>query len=163
MNNKYKVQKKVKDHHRKLKKMAKKSANLGTSTSSLKKTTRIPNLFPSKMEMIEEQDAQRHYEALMKATKNKEISEDDISKLVMEGDHQVIQQKIEEDFADFRNLPKSEFKRRLNQMVIMSDICIEVIDARDPINFRSKELEKNVVKNKKKLVILLNKCDLVSR
>jgi len=165
LNNKYKVQKKVKDHHRKLKKMAKKSTNLhvGSSTSSLKKTTRIPNLFPSKMEMIEDQDALKHYEALQKAQKNKEISEEDINKLVVEQeDYQVIKEKIEEDFADFRNLPKSEFKRRLNQIVIMSDICIEVIDARDPINFRSKELEKNVVKNKKKLVILLNKCDLVS-
>jgi len=163
LNNKYKVQKKVKDHHRKLKKMAKKQANLGTSTSSLKKTTRIPNLFPSKMEMIEEQDAQKHYEALMKAQKNKEITSEDIDKMVIEQeDYQVIKEKIEEDFADFRNLPKSEFKRRLNQMVIMSDICIEVIDARDPINFRSKELEKNVMKNKKKLIILLNKCELVS-
>ncbi len=45
-------------------------------------------------------------------------------------------------------MPKSEFKRRLNQLVFMSDICIEVIDERDPINFRCKELEKNVNKNK---------------
>ena len=46
-------------------------------------------------------------------------------------------------------------------MVVMSDVCIEVIDARDLINFRSKEVEKNVIKNKKKLILLLNKADLV--
>jgi len=144
--------------------MAKKSANLGTSVSTLKKSTRIPNLFPSKMEMLEEQEAQKHFEALVKAQKKKEITEDDIQKMVVEQeDYKVVKEKIEEDFADLKNLPKSEFKRRLNQMVVMSDICIEVIDARDPINFRSKELEKNVNKNKKKLIILLNKCDLVSR
>merc|ERR1712151_789500 len=88
---------------------------------------------------------------------------DDIDKMVIEQeDYKIVQKEIEEDFAETKNLPKSEFKRRLNQMVALSDICIEVIDARDPINSRSKELEKNVLKNKKKLVILLNKSDLVS-
>ena len=144
--------------------MAKKSANLGTSTSTLKKSTRIPNLYPNKLEMVVVQEGQKHFEALLKGAKKKEITEVAIEKMIIEqDDYKIIKEKIEEDFADFKNLPKSEFKRRLNQMVVMSDICIEVIDARDPINFRSKELEKNVNKNKKKLVILLNKSDLVSR
>jgi hypothetical protein len=144
--------------------MAKKSLNMGSSTSTLKKSTRIPNLFPSKLEMLEEQEAQKYIEALEKAQKKREITEDDIQKMVVEqDDYKIIKEKIEEDFNDSKNLPKSEFKRRLNQIVGMSDVCIEVIDARDPVNFRSKELEKNVTKNKKKLVFLLNKCDLVSR
>jgi hypothetical protein len=144
--------------------MAKKSLNIGSSTSTLKKSTRIPNLFPSKLEMLEEQEAQKHIEALEKAQKKREITEEDIQKMVVEQeDYKIIKEKIEEDFNDSKNLPKSEFKRRLNQIVVMSDVCIEVIDARDPINFRSKELEKNVTKNKKKLVFLLNKSDLVSR
>ena len=130
----------------------------------MSKSTRIPNLFPNKPEMLEEQEAQKHFEALLKAQKKNEISEEDIEKMVVEQeDYKIVKEKIEEDFSDLKNLPKSEFKRRLNQMVVMSDVCIEVIDARDPINFRSKELEKNVIKNKKKLIVLLNKSDLVSR
>jgi nuclear GTP-binding protein len=160
---KYKVIKKVKQHHRKLKKLAKKSDKLGNSASTMSKSTRIPNLFPNKPQMLEEQEAQKHFEALLKAQKKNEISEEDIEKMVVEQeDYKIVKEKIEEDFSDLKNLPKSEFKRRLNQMVVMSDVCIEVIDARDPINFRSKELEKNVIKNKKKLIILLNKSDLVS-
>lgn len=161
-----KVQKKVKDHHRKLKKLAKKTTtlNMGSSTSTMKKQTRIPNLFPSKMEMLEEQEAQKYLEALQKAQKKNEITQEDLEKMVVEqDDYKIIKEKIEEDFNDLKELPKSEFKRRLNQIVSMSDVCIEVIDARDPVNFRSKELEKNVAKNKKKLVFLLNKSDLVSR
>jgi nuclear GTP-binding protein len=39
---------------------------------------------------------------------------------------------------------------------------IEVLDARDPEGSRSKEHEKMIVEAGKKLVLLLNKSDLVS-
>ena len=79
-------------------------------------------------------------------------------------DYKVIKGKIEEIQDNSAKLSKSEYKRRLNQMINTSDICIEVVDAREPFNFRSKELENNIlIKNKKKLVILINKADLVSK
>jgi hypothetical protein len=154
----------VREHHRKLKKLAKKNASMGTSTSQLNKTTRIPNLFPNKAEMLEDQENQKHFEALLKAQKKNEITQEDIDKLVIESeDHKVIREKIEQVEEQNSKVSKSEYKRKLNQMISLSDVCIQVVDARDPFNFRSKELESNVLKNKKKLVILLNKVDLVSK
>lgn len=154
----------MREHHRKLKKLAKKNEKMSSSASGLKKTTRIPNLFPNKAEMLEEQESQKHFEALLKAQKKNEITQEDINRLVVESDdYKVIREKIEQFDEQNKKVSKSEYKRRLNQMIAMSDICIQVVDARDPFNFRSKELENNVVKNKKKLVILLNKVDLVSK
>lgn len=137
---------------------------MGTSTSIVNKTTRIPNLFPNKAEMLQDQENQKHFEALLKAQKKNEITQEDIDKLVIEcDDYKVIREKIEQVEELNKKVSKSEYKRKLNQMISLSDVCIQVVDARDPFNFRSKELESNVLKNKKKLVILLNKVDLVSK
>jgi len=52
----------------------------------------------------------------------------------------------------------------LSLLISKSDIVIEVLDARDPFSYRSKELENNVLHNKdKKFVLILNKIDLVSK
>lgn len=158
------MQKKVREHHRKLKKLAKKSAQLGTGTSTLNKTTRIPNLFPNKPEILEQWENEKHLEALLKAQKKNEITKEDIDRLVVESnDYKVIKAQIEENEQNTKKLSKSEIKRFLNQTIAASDVCIVVIDARDPFNFISKELENNIVKNKKKLIFLLNKADLVSK
>ena len=45
----------------------------------------------------------------------------------------------------------------------MSDIILEVVDSRFPLESRNNELEDKVKKAKKKLIIVLNKCDLVSK
>ncbi len=136
----------------------------GTGTSQLNKTTRIPNLFPEKSELLEDQENQKHFEALLKAQKKKEITIEDINKLVVESeDYKIVRQKIEDYDQLNKKVSKSEYKRKLNQMISLSDICIEVVDARDPFHFRSKELENNILKNKKKLIILINKVDLVSK
>ena len=49
----YSVQKKVKDHHRKIKKEAKKLSKIGVRPKQIKKSPGIPNLFPYKEEMLE--------------------------------------------------------------------------------------------------------------
>lgn len=137
---------------------------MGSSTSAFNKTTRIPNLYPNKAELLEDQENQKHFEALIKAQKKNEITKEDIDNLVVESeDYKVIREKIEQLEEQNKKISKSEYKRRLNQMIAISDVCIQVIDARDPFNFRSKELENNIVKNKKKMIILLNKVDLVSK
>jgi nuclear GTP-binding protein len=48
-------------------------------------------------------------------------------------------------------------------VVANADVVIEVLDARDPASCRSNELEKEILAAGKKLVLLLNKIDLVPR
>ena len=49
----YSVQKKVKEHHRKIKKESKKLSKLGLRPKRMKKQPGVPNLFPYKEEMLE--------------------------------------------------------------------------------------------------------------
>lgn len=54
------------------------------------------------------------------------------------------------------------FYRQFQQVVIDSDVVIEVLDARDPLGTRSSEAEDAVRQHSdKKLLMVLNKCDLV--
>ncbi len=44
-----------------------------------------------------------------------------------------------------------------------ADVILEVLDARDPDAFRLKEIEKKLIKMGKKLILVINKSDLVPR
>merc|ERR1712232_1283824 len=58
---------------------------------------------------------------------------------------------------------RRRFYAELRKVVVSADIVIEVLDARDPASCRSMELEKEVLAAGKKLVLLLNKIDLVPK
>ncbi len=49
------------------------------------------------------------------------------------------------------------------KMISECDVVIEVIDARFPLETRSRKLEEIIKEKGKRLVIVINKCDLVSR
>jgi ribosome biogenesis GTPase A len=51
----------------------------------------------------------------------------------------------------------------VKRVVKEADVVLEVVDARDPMATRSRELEKMVAEEGKKLVIVINKADLVPR
>lgn len=54
--------------------------------------------------------------------------------------------------------------RRLHQVIDSSDVVIQVLDARDPLGTRCYHLEQYLKRNckHKHMLLLLNKCDLVS-
>jgi nuclear GTP-binding protein len=58
---------------------------------------------------------------------------------------------------------KKKFMKEFHQILEMADIVIEVLDARDPIITRCKEAEKILAghQHEKKLILVLNKIDLV--
>ncbi len=51
----------------------------------------------------------------------------------------------------------------LASIVRRCEVILEVLDARDPISTRSRRLEQLVEKSGKKLILVLNKCDLIPR
>lgn len=79
--------------------------------------------------------------------------------------------EVEEDVTGGNDIPssvqKGQSKRiwsELFKVIDSSDVIIEVLDARDPMGTRCKHLEKKVseIGKQKHIVLLLNKCDLVS-
>lgn len=57
----------------------------------------------------------------------------------------------------------SRFMRILRNVIETSDVVIELLDARDPNGSRNLDVERRVVAEGKKLVLLLNKIDLVPK
>lgn len=154
----------MKEHHRKLRKEAKKTKKLGLPMKNKSKITKIPNLFPEKKDMLEEQELMKHIEKLEKSG-NKHVNRKDIEALVGESGDAIV--KIDRDQQEVRSTfekkSRADFKREISDLIYKSDFVLEVVDARDPLAYRSSELEKNVEKSKKKLIIVLNKVDLVSK
>lgn len=53
------------------------------------------------------------------------------------------------------------YAAEVRKTIAAADIIIEVLDARDPFGSRSKQIEDSVLQAGKRLVLLLNKIDLV--
>lgn len=58
---------------------------------------------------------------------------------------------------------KQEFPEITQKVINNSDIILEVLDARFIEETRNKEIEKLVLKNKKKLIFVINKSDLINK
>lgn len=93
LKNKYKVQKKVREHHRKLRKEAKKARKAGLPVKKSSKISKIPNLYPNKKAEIENYDLLRELENLAKK-KGAVITEEDIKNMVKESSGKVLNDNI---------------------------------------------------------------------
>jgi len=60
------------------------------------------------------------------------------------------------------NISKKSYWRDVKKVVEMSDVVIQVLDARDPEGTRVQEIEDKVNEDGKKIILLLNKSDLVT-
>ena len=73
--------------------------------------------------------------------------------------------------GDISMIPKSEreasrkaFFKEFKRVVEDSDVILEVLDARDPLGCRAREVEQAILeKGNKKIILVLNKIDLVPR
>uniref|UniRef100_A0A251JGC9 Guanine nucleotide-binding protein-like 3 N-terminal domain-containing protein n=1 Tax=Manihot esculenta TaxID=3983 RepID=A0A251JGC9_MANES len=178
---KYKVLRKVRQHH---KKKAKEAKKLGLNKKrKVEKDPGIPNDWPFKEQELKALEARRARvieEMEQKKAARKErskkrklglLEDDDISKF---GDlASAKEQKFEERSSndDFGGTAKNRdnsdraFYKELVKVIEESDVILEVLDARDPLGTRCVDMEKMVMKSghDKRLVLLLNKIDLVPR
>ncbi|CAH8838978.1 unnamed protein product [Trichobilharzia szidati] len=137
---KYKIIKKVKEHHRKLRKEAKKNLNRQS-----KKDPGIPNILPFKESIL------KHVEE----TKNK------LEEAKLRNFEYLKKQNLRE--KDVGNMADAVVQHDVKDVINQSDVVLEVLDARDPMGTRCLEIEKMVANENKRLVLLVNKIDLVPR
>uniref|UniRef100_A0A1A8LM30 Guanine nucleotide-binding protein-like 3 n=1 Tax=Nothobranchius pienaari TaxID=704102 RepID=A0A1A8LM30_9TELE len=170
----YKIQKKVREHHKKLRKEAKKKG----VKKPVKKDLGVPNSAPFKEEVLREAEQRRlqieeenerkrqakKAERAQKRKKEKEAaatteSEPDAKKTRVDktsnrSEKQVTQNKNSKHFLC------SQIKKTIDA----ADVVIEVLDARDPLGCRCPQLEEAVLlSGNKKLLLVLNKIDLVPK
>jgi nuclear GTP-binding protein len=117
-------------------------------------------MYPGKGEMLEEQDLRKEIEK--NKSKHTLVSTKDLDNMVAEEKGENVVKGV--DSSEFTGgKSKYDAKRELNNLIRESDVLIEVLDARDPLSYRSRELEKNIYNNKdKRLIVIINKTDLVS-
>ncbi|CAM9410696.1 unnamed protein product [Ectocarpus sp. 12 AP-2014] len=181
---KYKIKKRVAEHHRKQKKEAKKNPTTGRKI----KDPGIPNSLPFKEEVLAEiAFAKKRVEDRKVLAKEKRRAEM-MKRRGLTPDGQTLEglvsgaEKSQEEFqkvesgkvvaehqdedASVRHGQSSRraYFRELKKVVETADVILEVLDARDPLGSRAQAVEAAVLsKASKKLVLVLNKVDLVPK
>lgn len=170
---KYKIIRKVKEHHRKKAKEAKK---LGLHRKpKVEKDPGIPNDWPFKEQELKALEARRARaieELEQKKAARKEraqkrklglLDDEDMSNL----EDTVSNKKLNsgENLSNKRDNSDRAFYKELVKVIEASDVILEVLDARDPLGTRCVDMEKMVMRSgpEKHIVLLLNKIDLVPR
>ncbi|KAJ8265398.1 hypothetical protein COCON_G00144970 [Conger conger] len=167
----YKIQKKVREHNRKLRKEAKKKG----ITKRVKKDPGVPSTAPFKEEVLREAEQRKLKLEELKQKKKLEKQQERAQKRKREStssDSNTKAKKAKKERSP--NHPKStgseKYSRKflcdeLNKVISASDVIVEVLDARDPLGCRCPELEEAVLKSEgnKKLLLVLNKIDLVQK
>ena len=171
---KHKIIKKAKEHARKKKKEMRKDILAGKKPKA-PKDPGIPNNYPFKEELIKELDFNRERDRLKKERRKEE------NKLRRQEDLERMQAMAESRSKDFEQELGQEggdvdmnggdldntrgFYKAFNKVVEYADVLIQVLDARDPLGCRCVDVERLVARKhpNKKMVLLLNKADLVPR
>ncbi|KAF3528547.1 hypothetical protein DY000_02043720 [Brassica cretica] len=170
---KHKVIRKVKEHHSKKAKEAKK---LGLNRKPrAEKDPGIPNDWPFKEQELKALEARRARaleEIELKKVARKEKAKKRKLGLVIDEDT-----KTEEGYGEgksgddstrlvnVRDNSENAFKKELKKVIELSDVILEVLDARDPLGTRCTAMEGMVAEAgpNKQCVLVLNKIDLVPR
>lgn len=171
----YKIEKKVREHNRKQKKEAKKHPK------KKQKLMQIPNQCPFKEEIMKEVEILKQQREEEKQ-KQRELAKEKKREKLATGGLQGIVSDAEKKQIEFENLLSSNSKdsrglvlkeenslkayyKEFKKVLESADVILEVVDARDPLGTRCKQVEEAVrsAKGNKRLVIVLNKADLVPR
>jgi len=180
---KYRIRKNVANHNKKLKKQAKKNAAAGKVKQN-RKDPGIPNSAPFKEEVLreaqikkeqEEVDRQRRrLEQRRQAQNKKTLSLQDIQENALKAqkafnDKETMMEKLSKSHS-LQSLLSSETSRKayykeFRKVVESADVVIEVLDARDPLGCRCRDVENAILDASptKKIILLLNKIDLVPK
>ncbi|KAH7576332.1 hypothetical protein JRO89_XS01G0037400 [Xanthoceras sorbifolium] len=154
---KYKIIRKVKEHH---KKKAKEAKKLNVKHTKVEKDPGIPNDWPFKEQELKALEARR---ARAIEEKLGLLEDDKFSNLADSGEGKSTD--VSTIFQKSRDNSDRAFYKELVKVIEASDVIVEVLDARDPLGTRCVDMEKMVMKAgpDKHLVLLLNKIDLVPR
>lgn len=192
LRNKYKVMRKVRQHHREVRRANRNKPEVRKIRS---KDPGIPNLWPFKQQMMEAIERKKvedtetrkalqaaRREAFQKARESGMDSSlanvvADAKMREMQYEHRRKGQNEnaadDDDEADngeddimSKDGSKRAFMKEFRKVVEGSDVILEVLDARDPLGCRCYEAEKSIMASsggKKRIVLVLNKVDLVPK
>lgn len=182
----YKIEKKVREHNRKVRKEQKKNPK-----SKKSKLIQIPNICPFKQDILKEVAELKRKNDEEKQKRRDEARElkrqtlqNGIKKITQNGTlesmvnnaemrnkiHDALTPATESDMMKYNPNKKQEnslrtFYKEFKKVVQNADVVLEILDARDPIGSRCAQVEEAVHQagGSKRVVLVLNKADLVPR
>lgn len=179
----YSLKKKVADHHKKAKKEARK-LGIRKPKKSLKKDPGIPNLFPLKEKMLQQAQAAKDKameerkarakadpSAIVKQPKLGSL-EDLVANAAARSDFYESTQpaafqsgNIKEAVLSDKDNSRKAYYKEFKKVVEAADVILEILDARDPLGCRTRQIEELILNSglNKRIILLLNKIDLVPR
>ncbi|KAI8050884.1 P-loop containing nucleoside triphosphate hydrolase protein [Syncephalis plumigaleata] len=177
---KYKIEKRVREAHRKQRKEAKKN---GGSGKKIKKDPGIPNLWPYKEKLLNQiEGAKREVEKektrakkLREQKKQQANSLQALAKSAAQRAKAFVGEDNTDALAGVREMQESAvttkdnsrraYYREFRKVVEAADVILEVLDARDPLGCRAKHVEQYIMDSgtRKRIILILNKIDLVPR
>ncbi|KAG2489950.1 hypothetical protein HYH03_011581 [Edaphochlamys debaryana] len=186
---KYKILRKVKEHHRKVRKEERKASKSGKKKKAVKDPG-LPSQWPYKEELVKE-FAFLRAKALADEKRKKDerkLSRQAADAAAMDADGEPGQlmalaklqaqaagkladfdsrkrARLTEEFTSDADNSRKAFYKEFKRVVEASDVIIQVLDARDPLACRCPDVERYIrsTNPNKKIILLLNKMDLVPR
>jgi nuclear GTP-binding protein len=150
--------------------------------ASKNKNVKVPNLKHFKKDIVHDIEKKKVNSArnlLIESLKNKleqnnTIDYHNLNDLQMDAKSKLNLYNIEDDTNIInddelklntinKDMSRRAYIKDLKQVIEASDVILEVLDVRDPLSCRSKELESQILahKDEKKIILILNKIDLV--
>ncbi|KAF4023980.1 hypothetical protein G4228_015771 [Cervus hanglu yarkandensis] len=166
----YKIQKKVREHHRKLRKEAKKRGR-----KKPRKDPGVPNSAPFKEALLREAELRKQQLEELKQQQKLDRQKEQNKKRKLETDPDVElsnTEPVKEELGQHKakkartgkQNPRRLYCQELKKVIEASDVVLEVLDARDPLGCRCPQAEEAIIRGgQKKLVLVLNKSDLVPK
>ncbi|KAK7457986.1 hypothetical protein BaRGS_00039131 [Batillaria attramentaria] len=173
-----KIEKKVKEHNKKKRREARKNPKKGK-----RKDPGIPNSLPFKETVLKEledrkrrveEERQKQKERRAKDREKLQNKKRNLADIVKNADKRQLEYerkqaaKANGGERNSRDVPERSLKtyfKEFKKVVDAADVVLEILDSRDPLGSRCHELETSVLTSdtNKKLVLVLNKIDLVPR
>ena len=189
---KYKVIRKVREHHKKKRKEENRLKRLGIKPKGPRETNPgVPNAWPYKDELMREIDHEREKiekktEEMREAKRARRAENRRIAREMAEAGEpaptlerlRAVAERRETQYEEKKAAKLAEeleredydqdasrraYYKEFVKVVELSDVIIQVLDARDPLSCRSPEVERFVrrMNPDKRMILLLNKIDLV--
>uniref|UniRef100_A0A7S2PN85 CP-type G domain-containing protein n=1 Tax=Skeletonema marinoi TaxID=267567 RepID=A0A7S2PN85_9STRA len=185
LKDKYKIQRRVVESHRKDRKQAKRDSKAGIVRHNKKKDPGIPNSWPFKQELLqnirqsnERMEQRKLEEKERRAAKGGGGGARNLSELVAEANAKQSQfvaksgmvvtnvdDSVKTLTTSHGQQSRRAYLRSLKQVIESSDVILQVIDSRDPLGTRiHPAIEAGILSHyDKRMVLVMNKIDLIPK
>ncbi|KAH0447974.1 hypothetical protein IEQ34_023197 [Dendrobium chrysotoxum] len=138
-----------------------KVSNNGSKTG-LKKDTGLPAFFKQRKQLFAQNGSPSLKNVPMTTDGNNQVDDDTKYALKASSPSDGFERASRElALSGKRDNSAKAFMRDVKQVIENSDVILQVLDARDPLGSRSKQTEQMALAHGKKVVLVLNKVDLI--